>query len=42
MPAEKKLFNFGVPWEHNISFSQGVWVPRWAIDFAVGSGKHRR
>jgi 2-iminobutanoate/2-iminopropanoate deaminase len=26
MPMEKKLFNFGVPWEHNISFSQGVWV----------------
>lgn len=23
---EKKLFNFGVPWEHNISFSQGAWV----------------
>ena len=21
---EKKLFNFGVPWEHNISFSQGA------------------
>ena len=26
MPVEKKLFNFGVPWEHNISFSQGVSV----------------
>lgn len=23
---EKKLFNFGVPWEHNISFSQGAWI----------------
>ena len=23
---EKKLFNFGVPWEHNISFSQGASV----------------
>ena len=21
---DKKLFNFGVPWEHNISFSQGA------------------
>ena len=24
MALEKKLFNFNVPWEHNISFSQGV------------------
>lgn len=24
MPFEKKLFNFNVPWEHNISFSQGA------------------
>jgi 2-iminobutanoate/2-iminopropanoate deaminase len=24
MGFEKKLFNFDVPWEHNISFSQGV------------------
>ncbi len=23
---EKRLFDFGVPWEHNISFSQGAWV----------------
>jgi len=23
---EKRLFNFGVPWEHNISFSQGASV----------------
>jgi len=23
---EKRLFNFGVPWEQNISFSQGAWV----------------
>ena len=23
---EKKLFNFGVPWEKKISFSQGAWV----------------
>ncbi len=23
---EKRLFNFDVPWEHNISFSQGAWV----------------
>jgi enamine deaminase RidA (YjgF/YER057c/UK114 family) len=23
---EKRLFNFGVPWEHNISFSQGATV----------------
>ena len=23
---EKRLFNFGVPWERNISFSQGAWV----------------
>jgi 2-iminobutanoate/2-iminopropanoate deaminase len=22
--VDKKLFNFGVPWEHNISFSQGA------------------
>ncbi len=30
---EKKLFNFGVPWEHNISFSQGVSVRggRWIL-----------
>jgi enamine deaminase RidA (YjgF/YER057c/UK114 family) len=30
---EKKLFNFGVPWEHNISFSQGASVRggRWII-----------
>jgi enamine deaminase RidA (YjgF/YER057c/UK114 family) len=24
MALEKKLFNFDVPWEHNISFSQGA------------------
>ncbi|MDB5591184.1 RidA family protein [Enterovirga sp.] len=24
MALEKKLFNFDVPWEHNIAFSQGV------------------
>jgi len=24
MAVEKRLFNFGVPWEHNISFSQGA------------------
>lgn len=23
---EKRLFNFGVPWEKDISFSQGAWV----------------
>ncbi len=23
---EKQLFNFGVPWEKDISFSQGAWV----------------
>ena len=23
---EKRLFDFGVPWEHNVSFSQGAWV----------------
>ena len=23
---EKRLFDFGVPWEHNISFWQGAWV----------------
>jgi 2-iminobutanoate/2-iminopropanoate deaminase len=30
---EKKLFNFGVPWEHNISFSQGAAVRggRWIL-----------
>jgi 2-iminobutanoate/2-iminopropanoate deaminase len=30
---EKKLFNFGVPWEHNISFSQGATVRggRWIL-----------
>ena len=30
---EKKLFNFGVPWEHNISFSQGASVRggRWIL-----------
>jgi 2-iminobutanoate/2-iminopropanoate deaminase len=30
---EKRLFNFGVPWEHNISFSQGASVRggRWII-----------
>ena len=26
MALEKKLFNFNVPWEHNIAFSQGAWV----------------
>lgn len=26
MTIEKKLFNFDVPWEHNISFSQGASV----------------
>jgi 2-iminobutanoate/2-iminopropanoate deaminase len=26
MALEKKLFNFDVPWEHNIAFSQGVWI----------------
>jgi len=26
MTLEKKLFNFDVPWEHNISFSQGASV----------------
>jgi enamine deaminase RidA (YjgF/YER057c/UK114 family) len=24
--VEKHLFNFGVPWERNISFSQGAWI----------------
>ena len=30
---EKSLFNFGVPWEHNISFSQGASVRggRWIL-----------
>ena len=30
---EKKLFNFGVPWEHNISFSQGASIRggRWIL-----------
>jgi enamine deaminase RidA (YjgF/YER057c/UK114 family) len=30
---EKKLFNFGVPWEHNISFSQGACIRggRWIL-----------
>jgi len=30
---EKRLFNFGVPWEHNISFSQGASVRggRWIL-----------
>ena len=30
---EKRLFNFGVPWEHNISFSQAASVRggRWII-----------
>ena len=30
---EKKQFNFGVPWEHNISFSQGASVRggRWIL-----------
>jgi enamine deaminase RidA (YjgF/YER057c/UK114 family) len=30
---EKKLFNFGVPWEHNISFSQGASIRggRWVL-----------
>jgi enamine deaminase RidA (YjgF/YER057c/UK114 family) len=23
---ERRLFNFGVPWEEKISFSQGVWI----------------
>jgi 2-iminobutanoate/2-iminopropanoate deaminase len=30
---DKKLFNFGVPWEHNISFSQGASIRggRWIL-----------
>jgi 2-iminobutanoate/2-iminopropanoate deaminase len=30
---EKHLFNFGVPWEKDISFSQGAWVSggRWVL-----------
>lgn len=30
---DKKHFNFGVPWEHNISFSQGVSIRggRWIL-----------
>ena len=30
---EKRLFNFGVPWEHNISFSQGASIRggRWIL-----------
>ena len=30
---EKKLFNFGAPWEHNVSFSQGASIRggRWIL-----------
>jgi enamine deaminase RidA (YjgF/YER057c/UK114 family) len=32
-PVDRRLFNFGVPWERNISFSQGATVRggRWVL-----------
>ena len=33
---EKRLFNFGVPWEKNISFSQGVSVRGGRLIFLSG------
>jgi 2-iminobutanoate/2-iminopropanoate deaminase len=33
---EKHLFNFGVPWEKNISFSQGAWVRGGRLIFLSG------
>jgi enamine deaminase RidA (YjgF/YER057c/UK114 family) len=33
---EKQLFNFGVPWEKDISFSQGAWVRGGRLVFLSG------
>ena len=33
---EKHLFNFGVPWERNISFSQGAWLRGGRLIFLSG------